>query len=268
MFFVLVLSITLSVYCQGLYWESTMSGSALGDKTVISKFFSMPKKFKTLTTDENSEAVIVRLDKELLMMVNSKEKTYSEMTFAEMEGTLKKAGSQMDEKMAEMQKQLENLPEEQRKMVEQMMGDKMQGKKKETPVNVKNTGEKKSINGYSCTKYVVSQDNKEVMTMWVTKDIKEFGAMRKDWEEFSKRMSSLNPMQSTSLIEGIKKIDGFPIETDIAQGIKTVVTKIEKRSTPASEFEVPSGFKKVKPTMMEEIPDKLKHKEKDENDNE
>ncbi|HET6272967.1 MAG TPA: DUF4412 domain-containing protein, partial [Bacteroidota bacterium] len=53
------------------------------------------------------------------------------------------------------------------------------------------------------------------------------------------------------LAEGMKKVDGFPIQTEMGQGITTLVTKVEKRSTPASEFTVPAGYKKVDSKMME-----------------
>jgi hypothetical protein len=32
----------------------------------------------------------------------------------------------------------------------------------------------------------------------------------------------------------------------------STVTKVEKKATPAGEFEVPSGYKKVKSQMLEE----------------
>ena len=243
------LSIVASAYGQGIYWESTASGSMMQGKTMTSKFYYMPKMFKTVTR-EDGEAVMFRLDKEMMIMVNPKEKTYSEMTFAEMEKSMKQVSPKMDQAMAEMQKQMENMPEEQRKMVEKMMGEKMPGKKKEGKVEVVNTGEKKTISGYSCTKFVIKEDGKEVAAVWATKDVKDFEAMRRDMEQFSKRMAAMNPMMGKGTAEGIKSVEGFPIETDMGESMKEVVTKIEKRSIAASEFEVPAGYKKVKSPLF------------------
>jgi len=250
-----------TAFAQGLYWESTMSGGPIGERN--EQMWAVPKKLKGVTK-ETGESFIVRLDKEVFITIDPKEKTYSEMTFAEMEAMMKKVGGKMDSKMAEMQKQLAGMPEEQRKMVEKMMGDKMggRGSAQDAAIDVKKTGDKKSISGFSCTKVVITEDDKDVMTMWVTKDVSGFDAMRKDWEEFSKRMMAMNPMGGKGLGEAFKKVDGFPIQTEMGHGITSTVTKVEKKTAPASEFEVPSGYKKVKPKMMEEM-DKLGEKEED-----
>lgn len=241
-----------SAVAQGLYWESTMSGGPLGERH--EQMWAVPKKMKGVTK-ETGEAFIVRLDKEVFITIDPKEKEYSEITFAEMEGVMKKAGSKMDSKMAEMQKQLATMPEEQRKMVEKMMGEKMpgMGARKDARVDVKSAGDKKTISGFPCTKFVITQDGKEMMTLWVTKDVSGFDALRKDWEEFSKRMMAMNPMAGKGLGEAFKKIDGFPIQTDMGQAMTSTVTKIEKKTAPASEFEVPAGYKKIKSKMMEDM---------------
>ena len=65
-------------------------------------------------------------------------------------------------------------------------------------------------------------------------------------------MSSAASMRATPRAgDAFKKIDGFPIQTEMSQGITNTVTKVEKRTASASEFEVPAGYKKVKSKMME-----------------
>ena len=249
---IFAVGLSVPVFGQGLYWESTTSGGPIGERG--EQMWAVPKKMKVVTK-ETGESFIVRLDREVFITIDPKGKTYSEITFAEMESMMKQASGKMDAKMAEMQKQLAQMPEEQRKMVEQMMGIKMGGRgaAQDAKVDVKKTGDKRAINGFSCTKFVITEDDKDVMTVWATKDVTGFDAMRKDWEEFSKRMMAMNPMGGKGLGEAFKKVDGFPIQTEIAQGITTVVTKIERKTAPASEFEVPSGYKKVKPKMMEDM---------------
>lgn len=246
----LTLGLVATAFGQGAYWESTTSGGVLGDKTRTEKMYYIPKKFKSESEDGN--AMILRLDKQVLYSVNGKEKTYWEMTFEEMEAMMKKSGAKMDDAMAKMQKKLESMPEAQRKMVEKMMKGRIPSKESDdSNIEVTNTGEKKSISGYSCTKYVMKQDGKELMTIWATKDAKPFEEMRKDFEEFQKRMMAMNPMMMKGIVAKMSTIDGFPVETELGKGMKHVVTKIEKRSTPASAFEIPAGYTKVKPPAME-----------------
>jgi GLPGLI family protein len=249
------LGIALPAFSQGTYWETETTGGPLGDKPHVAMMYHMPKMFKSVT---DNEATILLIEKQMMYMVDTTEKTYSEVTFDEMEGMMKKSGEQMDERMAEMQKQMEGMSEDERKMVEQMMGNRMPGSKKDkkdkkdTKVDVTKTDEKKTINGYACTKVVVTDDGKEFLTAWVTKDVKGFEGMRKDLEEFRKRMAAMNPMMPKGLSEAMGKLEGFPIEMEMAMGVKQVVTKIERKSIKASEFEVPEGYKKVKPKFMEE----------------
>lgn len=245
----LALLLVVPVFAQGLYWESTRTGSLMGDTSEIVKYSYAAKKFKVVN-GENGNATILRLDKEVMIMLNPREKTYWEMTFADMEKTAKKADAQMDQKMAELQEKLKNMPEEQRKMVEQMMGNKMPGSKKEPKLEVVKSGDTRKISGYTCTKYMVNQDGKEFLRVWVTKDVKGFETIRKDMDEFRERMTAMNPMMRKGLTEGLKNIDGFPIETDMGDTMKEVVTKVEKKSIAASEFEIPEGYKKVKWPMM------------------
>jgi len=55
------------------------------------------------------------------------------------------------------------------------------------------------------------------------------------------------------MFEEFSKIKGMPLESKITMGmagmetkIRTLVTSVEKKSISSSEFEVPSGYKKVK----------------------
>lgn len=228
---------------QGLYTESNTVVTAGGGQTFEGKSYFMPKMMKTVN---GANEVIVRLDKQMIYRVNNDDKTYSALTFAEWEAQMKKASSEMDSKMEELKKQMENMPPEQRKMMEKILSNQMQSKDKSQPkIEVKNTGETKTILGYPTTKYVVLKDGEEFLTVWVTKDIKGFEGMRKDYEEMSTRLSASAPGGASAMIEAMKKIDGFPLAMDMAMGVKTDVTKVETHAIPASEFEIPAGYTKV-----------------------
>jgi hypothetical protein len=167
------------------------------------------------------------------------------MTFAEMEAFAKRSG----DRMAQYKDKFKNMPPEQRKKMEAMTG--MMGGGADAAVEISATGEKKTVSGFACTKYVMTRSGKEVMTMWVTKGVTGFDNLRKDWMEFGKRMAALSPM--SGLGEAYQKIDGFPMETDMdmmGTTMTTVVTKVEKRPTPAGEFTVPAGFTKTESPLM------------------
>ena len=238
-----VLLLCATALGQGLYTESNTIVTANGNQTFAGQSYFMPKMMKTVT---GAQAIIIRLDKEMIYRVNNDEKTYSVMTFAEWEAQMKKASSEMDSKMEELKKQMANMPPEQRKMMEQIMSNQMAGKDKAQPnIEVKNAGETKTILGYTATKYVVMKDGKEFLTAWITKDIKGFAGMRKDYEEMTSRLAASAPGGAAAMIEAMKKIEGYPLAMDMAMGVKTEVTKVETRTIPAGEFDVPTGYTKV-----------------------
>jgi len=148
-----------------------------------------------------------------------------------------------------MAKRLASLPpEQQAKMKKRMESMKSPG----SPGAVRKvvaTGEVKTISGYSCQQYLVKVDDKTEETIWATKQIGGFESAKKDLQEFMERMRSMIGTRG-DFGAWYKDIDGFPIQTESHGSINTV-TKVERRSIPASEFEVPAGYTKEKNRMME-----------------
>jgi hypothetical protein len=244
-------AIAVMSFAQGLMTETKTSGGPLGEQGMVSQGYYMPKMFKTVSAQAGT--IIFRMDKQKIYEVNATDKTYSETTFDEWEAGMKKLSAKQDAAMGDLQKKLEGMPKEQREMVEKMMGDKMGGAKKASTVEVKPLGEKKAICGFAAAKYSVQQDGKEVMTVWATKEFNGYAQLKKDYEEFSKRMMSSNPAGVKDLASAFAKMDGFPLEMEFSIGLKTEALKIQQKSIEVSEFDVPAGFKKVPSHMMEQI---------------
>ena len=233
----LILYCSASAFAQGLYWQSTTE--AAGSKGT-EESYAMPKMFKMVRNSEtrNGSIMIFRLDKQLFWNVNQEEKTYSEITFSDME----KMAGRSAERMAAMKERMKEMPEEQRKMMEKMMGGNDQ------PVEVKKTAETKTISGYKCTKFLVLRGKEEMMSLWVTDQLKEFKPLMADWKSVSERMSALTAGFAKGIADIYTKINGFPMQTTLSmmgQTATTIVTRVEKRSLSASEFEVPAGYTKV-----------------------
>jgi hypothetical protein len=245
---VLLTMIGTALLAQGLYYESATKGGMLGDKEMLSSTYLMPKMFKHVSQPGGS-AVILRMDQQKMYTVDPKEKTYSEMTFEEMEQQMKKMSAKMDSQMAQLEESMKNMPPEQRKMMEGMMGSKMG--KPAAEVQLVRTGETKKVSGLSCTKFVAKEGEKDLMTLWVTKEVRGFESLRKDYEALTKRMMSMNPGFMKGLVDAMLKVDGFPMETEWG-GMTVLVTKVEPRAAAAAEFAVPAGYTKVKPAMMKE----------------
>jgi hypothetical protein len=241
-----ILSLFIGAASAQIYTESTTSA---GGQNRSSQSYYMPGMFKFVQDDGST--VIMRFDREYWIGADGRKKEFWQMTFAELETKMKNMGAQMDAAMQQMQKKLESLPPEQRKKIEQAMGSQLGAKSSGGPIEVKKGGASRTIAGLSCTRFTVTESGKEVLLLWTARDVPEFAAMRKDYERFSRSMAAMRPAsgadtQTRAWTEAMKVIDGFPMETEAA-GSKTTVTKLERKPTPASEFEAPAGYKKVPP---------------------
>lgn len=226
------------MFSQGLYWEQTVSVQAMGQrKEIHSKGYVMPMKLKSIS-DDDGNGVIIRADKEMMYVVNEKKKTYSEMTFKEFEAQM----SQANEKMKELQAQMKDMPAEQRKMLEGMLGG-MSGEKE---YGIKKTGEKKKIAGYTCEKVVMYDGEKEMGEFWITRDIGSMKDYAKDWVNLMDKMVQ-GPMAKA--YRKIAELDGFAMESKFG-GMRSTTTKLEKRNISDTEFEVPAGYKKEEMEKM------------------
>jgi hypothetical protein len=226
---------------QGLYWESVVSSDKMPQKEVMKTWY-MPKMLK-IETGTSGDYAILRLDQEKMYMIRTKNKTFSVMTFADLEKGVKQANEQMDK----MREQMKDMPAEQRAAMEKMMG--MPGGAKDAKASVKKTGETRTVGGYACTRFKIMKGTDEFADLWVTRAIKGFDAMRGDLAAYSKRMSALNPRMGEDLGKAMETIDGFPMES-VAMGMKTSVTKVEPKATPVDAFNPPAGYKQVEMSEM------------------
>lgn len=237
----LILSIGAAVAdAQGMYWESTMTGGQTPAAT--SQNFYMPRMFKVVQKGEGENILLFRLDREKIYLLNPANKTYQEMTFAEVEQQMKQMSAMMDQQMAELEKQMESMSPEERKMLEQQMGGLMKPKTSGAKPEIVKTGETKKVAGMAASKYVVRRDGKDVIAIWAAPEVKDWAGMRTDFLQFAKRMGSLSRI-TEGMSDAYNKIDGFPVLTEIG-GMTNTVTKVERKSTPASAFDVPAGYKK------------------------
>lgn len=235
-------------FSQGLSWETATSISMAGDHQLNTKSYYLPRMFKQ-GSDEG--AVVYRLDKKMMYVIDYTEREYSEITFAELETYIKNANAETKRQIDELKKQLATMPEEQRKAMEQLMGAQMTAADEGMKVDVTKTSETRSISGYTCTKYVLKRGGEEAATIWTTKDVPGFAAMQEDFREFSRQMASQMSFNGWQMSEAMAQVDGFPVETNIV-GMTATVSKVAKAAIAEKEFGVPAGFKKVPFEQMEQ----------------
>lgn len=118
-----------------------------------------------------------------------------------------------------------------------MMGGMMQ--MKVTP-----TEENKTIEGYSCRKYLVDMAMMQGV-YWVSKDVKGYAELRSIGTKLG-TLAEKNPMlRQMNVATMIDKLDGFPIQTvnNIMGGtITSTLKKVEQKPLHPELFKVPSDY--------------------------
>jgi hypothetical protein len=174
--------------------------------------------------------MIIRLDEGKMVMVDNGKKTYSEISFQDMQAMMDKASQAM-----------KDLPPEAAAAMKSMMGNMA------TEISVTSAGPGEAIAGYATQKYVVKGPME--MEIWAAPALK----VPPQFYDAIKMRLPRNPMFDLGkLYDEMKKIDGWPVKQITSlkmmgqeQKSESVVTSVDKTPIPKSTFDVPAGYKKT-----------------------
>lgn len=274
---VVVCSILMSVFAwpgqasAGWIIDQVMRGVGEGAKQQMVLQANRMKTVMVGIDGQPRTAFILDLNAETITQVDYKKQQYIASTFQEfgqmMQGARQAMSGQMARAMKEMQGKMKDMPEDRRKMMEQMMsshGPQGESDPQDCPekrVEMKKTGEQATIAGYSAVRYDVMVDGKPESELWVAKDIVAWRELdREKLERFSAEMAKLSPRcRRAEGRHGFRGDDpawklageGYPVRTVHRSGSILEVVHVETRSVPASEFQPPAGF--TRKTLREMI---------------
>ncbi|MGC9325530.1 MAG: DUF4412 domain-containing protein [Desulfomonilia bacterium] len=194
----------------------------------------------SVRTDEAGQTTIMRLDKKLVYFVDHTSKVYSESPL-ELE---KMANQAIDED--------DDMDAEEKEQAKQFLQGMMSSMKLE--ISVKETGEKKKIGTWNCTKYLQTTtmagttSNSDV---WATKDIKvDYELLNRMYAAGMMMMPGMRESMN-DVIEEMNKIKGVTVYTSSTSDVmktkvKTTQELIEyaDKKAPPGFFEPPKGYKK------------------------
>ena len=203
-------------------------------------------------TKQGESANIFDAQKQIFRMVNLDQKTYTELTKADME--------QIRGAMAQVQEQLRNMPPEQRAIAEQMMrarGGAVPAAQQEVKIQYRKTGSDK-VGQWACTTYDGFRGQEKVESVCAS-DPKDFGLNASDFEigrQLQQFLTSLTGLGAPQTADQM-----FALGTGDAQGFSGVrlrrttyrngavdsvkeLVEFRREAFPASTFEVPAGFRK------------------------
>lgn len=197
-----------------------------------------------------------------MLILNDAERSYYRITPATLEElgeVLGRANEQMSAAMEQMEAQLENLPPEQREMMERMMRDRMPDlaamTEQAAPTVRIEPGADADVGGYACTEYAVYTS--ETLTQELcaadygsVPGADDVAAVLENMQGFFEQLRNAMPpalrnMQNNPF-DTMSQIDGFPVRSRIyvngSVRQDVVLTSAETRDLAASQFEVPAGY--------------------------
>jgi hypothetical protein len=187
-----------------------------------------------------------------MVMINVSEKSYTEMTEADM----KKMRVQVDAMRAQAAERMKSLPPEQRKKMEQMMAGMGMPGGKLPKVEFKAMGQKKTVNGFACEMYRVLRDGvakeEDCVSPWSAKVIQksDMEGFRKFAEEMAKELGAGG--NQAEMFQQFDKYPGLPITRHMldGEGRDEEIKSVKRGSISDGLFTVPAGYTKKELPMM------------------
>lgn len=212
-----------------LYKKESTTGMGRNSEGTSTVYFS-----KNIVRQNGSDGndFLLFFDHRKFVTIDHNKKTYSELTFDELEA-----------KLNQLSARAQNLDNPQaRAMLEKMMGAKF------GEVSVTKEGPGGEIAGFDTDKYtiVVAPLNIEV---WAAPDLE----VPELYYDTLKLRAPANPMfDMGKMFEAMKEIKGMSLKTQTTFSMMgrtsttiTEVTRVEEGAIPASTFEIPSEYKKI-----------------------
>jgi len=199
----------------------------------------------------DSKMVIFDGARQVLDIINKDQKTYRELTKADVD----RLGEQMSGAMAQMQAQMANLPPEQRARIEAMM----KGRGVNTPAGAASKPEYRKVGTdrvgkWTCDKYDVYENGRKSGDV-CTASASALGlsdsdfAVTKQMQSFFAALLKFVPAAQANQMLTLRSfttdgLNGIPVRRTETNGDSMELSDIARQNVPDSAFQVPAGFQK------------------------
>ena len=246
-------SVVVSSAGQGVILHQTSEDMRNGKKSSNTSYVEA-NRVAIESNDGGRQMTMVYLaDGNVMRMIDHSKKTVREISGDELE----KMMGQVNEAMAKMQEQLENMPPQQRAMMEKMMSGRMQqamGGAAEKPVYKRGSGSAE-IGGHACDWYEGYRGEKMFAMLcaadWSELDLRasDFAVFRKMAEFLTKLAPNMADMARVGAEDWQDQnlFPGVPLEQTIYSGgkpqSKTTLERVERDTIDDAVFVAPADYK-------------------------
>ncbi len=237
-----ILSLALATRA-GITLTQSMQESG-GQKPATITTIRLDKDRVRMDMGQNPDSyMIYRGDKKAFWTVDLKRKTYMEMTEKDFEDMAAK----MSEAKKRMEAQIQAMPPERRKMMEEMMAKMMPGGKA-SRTSYQKLGDGGKVGRWATEKYEGTRDGAKVSELWTAapnsigvgeEDVLVLKDMGKFFEKFAKDFAGMIGDRENGL-------QGVPVKTiSFKDGVprwQSELKDVKKEDLAPSLFEIPSGL--------------------------
>ena len=189
--------------------------------------------------------------------LNTAKQTYYVTTRQDLDATVAKMNEQMNSPEAKKgQEAMKNLPPDQQKKMDAMMGSMF-------TFDVQKTGTTRKIAGYRCDNWKVTMgqfsNSEECLTSELQFPAHAWDSYKGFADSMQTMMASMGPMAKNmaKMQEQFKQMKGYPLARSTTVSIMghksvvaTEVTEVKRGPIPASAWEIPAGYTKVDNPML------------------
>lgn len=210
-------------------------------------------RIESQTEDGDETMIIFRADKPVAWTIDRVEGTYFELTPAEVE----KIRQQMEQARKQMEEALQQMPPEQRKAMEQMMGQMGAMMATPEPAVVSVIGQGETVSSFVCTHYEVTRGGQRESEVWAAPvgdldlrpaEYQTLVDLARLFEPLGQAMPAGQLSELAALDNSDEAIEGFPVRTlTYVEGravSEEVVTRAAREDFSAELFELPRGLRK------------------------
>ena len=202
----------------------------------------------------NNVSTLFDFDKDQMIVLDHNKKTYTVINPKEFVKAVEEYTVKME---AYRKKHLENLPPEQRELVEKMIKEREAEaglqRNSNVVISVKNTEQTEKIAGYTSKKYDVMYNENLNEEIWLTNDlniqkeldINKMSSLMTEFKKVNKRLGDNSVKNEDAFIKLFKE-GGFPMKTvDHSFGESVYVEEVvgvNQKDIPDAEFDLPKGY--------------------------
>jgi len=244
---VIISLLLISSLTAGVYMTGTVKDEG---KTSKMEMFVEKDRLRFQSAGEMGEQIFIyRGDLDKFWTVNNGK--YMEMTREDM----KQMGAQMNDAMKMMEEKMQDLPDDQKKLMQQYMKGKMPGQEMADTEKSKTVWKrigKEKINNWECAKF----ESNDGQTTWTVEpdqigltkdDFQVFESVQDFFGEFMKDNDSFLKYSATDDSDGLS---GFPVKSVSNSGEEHLMNEITKKKLDGNLFELEKNWvKEDMPTM-------------------